>query len=669
MIRILVTALMVLGLTLVSGQVHAKSPFHLQLLSWDEYGRLNSQERVAYIKDLRTILITLERAQKKYEMADNTDYGSLKEQIAQFLQMASVLPQAHAQTKPEDCGPNLVFYEDRCVSPEIRDRLMKGLGFPGAKATAEAAAKAKAQAAAKAEAAAKKKREREARQKIRSAVIDQTAAKVLKEQGDATIAAGNSGEVDKETAEALKRAGKITKKQGKDLEKAASKAIADGRKKAGLGNTWQNPDYFNPDGTAKVIEPKVGGAPAEAPAANGGQAKGSGSAWDQVTVKDQGPQTTVKASSGSAESVKEVKTAEALQAVTGGGEAAKEVKDIQEVKAIGVPATEVKEVAFPEKPEVEKPIVEKPTKPETAATGQKPEEKVAEAEKPEQQPLDEKECKVEKPAECKKPDEATKNAYRKQGKNLCIAGGAFSTYKSGKPEAGQCKALSHPACGSKMALCDPNLFCAAAVIDDSINKKFAKTLGIPTLKLKANILYPADGGGEPLKVLDMPVCAQWGEDFTQKCGEQLNQMINNKKYPKIGKHMNVREILPIKGKPTPKTINVAGAQVISCDPERRQFAILQMEVDEKDMSDAVKAKKAMAQKMKDTWNETKEKIGDMYSEMCEGDQKFQAMFCYECSVIRQKGAAWSQKIRGNACGTVAAKGSGQGSDDKSGTSR
>lgn len=70
-----------------------------RLITYQQFMRLSSDARKAYLRELQDILVLLEKNQIRYEVASNDDsVWRLKEQIAAFLKMAELLPSAAAET-------------------------------------------------------------------------------------------------------------------------------------------------------------------------------------------------------------------------------------------------------------------------------------------------------------------------------------------------------------------------------------------------------------------------------------------------------------------------------------------------------------------------------------------------------------------------------------------
>lgn len=92
--RVLVSSLLT-ALFCSSAFATPPKPAHPQLLRYGELMRLSKEKRIAYLGEIRKLLVMLERPQAKYEVA-STSVEDLKEQMAYLIRMADVLPQAAA---------------------------------------------------------------------------------------------------------------------------------------------------------------------------------------------------------------------------------------------------------------------------------------------------------------------------------------------------------------------------------------------------------------------------------------------------------------------------------------------------------------------------------------------------------------------------------------------
>ncbi len=101
--RLLITLFMTLS---VSFAVQAKpaAKFNGQLLSYQTLVQLPAKKRMQYLRDLGELLAVMEKAQSRYEVADNSSIQTIKEQIAFMMQMMAILPEAQAENAPVGTG-------------------------------------------------------------------------------------------------------------------------------------------------------------------------------------------------------------------------------------------------------------------------------------------------------------------------------------------------------------------------------------------------------------------------------------------------------------------------------------------------------------------------------------------------------------------------------------
>ncbi len=77
----------------------APNRFDGRLITYQQFMRLNSDARRAYLTELQDILVLLEQNQTRFQVASyESSSWKLKEQIASFLKMAELLPSAAAET-------------------------------------------------------------------------------------------------------------------------------------------------------------------------------------------------------------------------------------------------------------------------------------------------------------------------------------------------------------------------------------------------------------------------------------------------------------------------------------------------------------------------------------------------------------------------------------------
>ncbi len=78
--------------------VQKANRFQANLLTWQQFVSLSSKKQVKYLNDVRALIVYMEGMQNKYDsmVADNTPLEEMKEQVAMFMHMMSILPEAHA---------------------------------------------------------------------------------------------------------------------------------------------------------------------------------------------------------------------------------------------------------------------------------------------------------------------------------------------------------------------------------------------------------------------------------------------------------------------------------------------------------------------------------------------------------------------------------------------
>ncbi len=95
----LVIALMTWATSAQAKSKAATNRFDGRLITYQQFMRLSSDARRAYLTELQDILVTLEQNQTRYQIASHDPTAwKLKEQIAAFLKMAEFLPSAAAET-------------------------------------------------------------------------------------------------------------------------------------------------------------------------------------------------------------------------------------------------------------------------------------------------------------------------------------------------------------------------------------------------------------------------------------------------------------------------------------------------------------------------------------------------------------------------------------------
>ncbi len=102
---------LIVTLMTIATTVEAKSKgreFDGRLITYQQFMLLTQPKRIQYLKDLRKILVLMEKTQSRYEVASNDgSMYQLKEQIASFLKMAEFLPAASAEEGPQPVTPPL----------------------------------------------------------------------------------------------------------------------------------------------------------------------------------------------------------------------------------------------------------------------------------------------------------------------------------------------------------------------------------------------------------------------------------------------------------------------------------------------------------------------------------------------------------------------------------
>ena len=93
--RLLITLFMTMSFSFAA-QAKPAAKFEGRILSYQSLMKLTSKKRMQYMHDLAELLAVMEKAQTRFEVADNTAIEDLKEQIAFLMKEMALMPEASA---------------------------------------------------------------------------------------------------------------------------------------------------------------------------------------------------------------------------------------------------------------------------------------------------------------------------------------------------------------------------------------------------------------------------------------------------------------------------------------------------------------------------------------------------------------------------------------------